>query len=1442
MAVPTATDNDLINFEIIETHKENIQSLPGGRSAKQLASILSPLPTSKAVGANTLPTLEETKTLNDAIRQEYEIELQSIADSDDPLDIYDRYVKWTLNAYPSAQATPQSQLLPLLERATKAFLMSPHYKNDPRYLKLWLHYIRFFSDSPRETFAFLSRHGIGEGLGLFYEEFAAWLESAGRWLQADEVYKMGIDKEARPTERLVRKYGQFQRRFEARPQTDNEPSSPALPTVRPALAAKIDPFASAHHGDDSQAARQQSSARSTSGTSARTGKPKMAIFSDADSAAPAPTNAAASTTKGWDSIGSMRERKKENTIEARPWAGEKLKAGGKVGTVPKMEIFKDPSRELGQQSQASKERSEAVNPRTGRAERVYVNIEAIYPPHSDEEFSFEELRAMSRGWAQKSWRADKPSPQSSFDPLKSTSGNSVVSVSASPKPISKSKSKPARSEEPEDVENLSQSFRQKIDLNSDTPSLSIHDVSTQSMVGMPEPSIARQSQNPTKKEKKLKIREVKQETVTVKTRLESPTGRKLKRKNSGTAEPTMTFHSKAATNEIYDMFNQPLRRTEIAKDDTQSGDDAEFTEGDVDDGYSTTGDGESTGTGRVSEPGSEFGEDTASSLQHDITSTQSQNESQADTVSSWSDFTSSKHVPHLASVSKHSTKNKGTVSGSSSKGQGKSKLKNKHRRVLSEDLTESMDSSSQNPTQTSGLGGLDTQAIAAIVGGSFDDMDTKAIAMLAGDLCDEDNEEDTNLSQIQGEQDQGAGAGAGANIGAPAEAGMAQRTKEDKENDDNTSQKDDNNNHNNVTTPVEDMFTEITHKPHFIPLPPEDYEPTPIRPYRDPALVAHNKLPFMTPIVERTESSLAPSTVFNDPDYFNSKTPSRSAKDEFESPFRVTADDLLLSSPQEPITPAPCTKRTFTQTGATEEEDTEVSRPKKAFNQTKEQTSAASSKAEKSRTPSKVDDSVFKTPAIPDRSPEKRILQPSRVHKGSIVADLQCNPCDEAVRQQILAAVHPPLSSYTGFHDHSDQVYNRYQALKSYGDKLIKSKAKASPRKSQSDKTSNKAVPPILKFPGSTRVYAVKRQLGEGAFAPVYLVDSYNPSESAIADEDVYGDVDGESDDKENISPKLATTKSSRQELEALKTEAPPGTLVWEFHILRLVRQRLGPASRSMESIILAHECHLYRDEAYIVLSYSPQGTLLDLVNLARNENVKAGKPAEGLDEALAMWFAVELLRTLEDLHRVGILHGDLKGDNCLVRFDSSVELSGPFDPAGSHGWNGKGLTLIDFGRGIDVRMFRGHAQFIADWPSCAQDCAEIRECRPWKWQIDYHGAAGVIHSLLFGKYIETVPANNTAAAGLSGGGGGGGLGPGQRKEWRLKENFKRYWEKELWTEVFAVLLNPASVVDREEMPIQRNLKRVRVKMEEWLMEEGERGGRDLRASLRKMERLVTAK
>lgn len=320
-----ANSGDLIDFEIIETQKENIQSLPSGRSAKALAAVFSPIATKS-------PSL--TQDINATARQEFEKELLTIDESDDPLDIYDRYVKWTLEAYPSAQATAQSQLLPLLERATKTFLASEHYKNDSRYLKLWLFYIQLFAEVPRETFVYLARHSVGESLALYYEEFAAWLESAGRWSQAEEIYRLGIDKAARPTERLARKYREFEARLQVRPQDVQEPSSPALPVVRAALAAKVDPFAAAAPTPiDPQAA-----SRSTS-TIPRSRRQKLEIFSDTDEKV---TPVFGSASKGWDNIGTVAERKKENTMSAKPWAGETLSGTVKTNLgMPKMMVFKD---------------------------------------------------------------------------------------------------------------------------------------------------------------------------------------------------------------------------------------------------------------------------------------------------------------------------------------------------------------------------------------------------------------------------------------------------------------------------------------------------------------------------------------------------------------------------------------------------------------------------------------------------------------------------------------------------------------------------------------------------------------------------------------------------------------------------------------------------------------------------------------------------------------------------------------------------------------------------------------------------------------------------------------------------------------------------------------------------------------------------------------------
>ena len=86
---------------------------------------------------------------------------------------------------------------------------------------------------------------------------------------------------------------------------------------------------------DPQAPRPNSG---VGGTATKSGRQKLTIFSDAENEAPAV--AAGRDTKGWESIGSLADRKKENIIEPKPWVGETLKAGGKKSST-KMAVFKD---------------------------------------------------------------------------------------------------------------------------------------------------------------------------------------------------------------------------------------------------------------------------------------------------------------------------------------------------------------------------------------------------------------------------------------------------------------------------------------------------------------------------------------------------------------------------------------------------------------------------------------------------------------------------------------------------------------------------------------------------------------------------------------------------------------------------------------------------------------------------------------------------------------------------------------------------------------------------------------------------------------------------------------------------------------------------------------------------------------------------------------------
>lgn len=733
----------------------------------------------------------------------------------------------------------------------------------------------------------------------------------------------------------------------------------------------------------------------------------------------------------------------------------------------------------------------------------------------------------------------------------------------------------------------------------------------------------------------------------------------------------MTLHTKAAASDILDIFNQPLGDIDLMAAQPESAGESDYE----DDDYTSAG--ESTGTGRISGR-SEFGDDDTEarhSINHEDTEVAS--------VSPWSDFTASKHVPKLHSLNS-----------------------------------------------------------------STEDGDCDEVEVEAQDYVVVDR---TNRSHPDSEDDV------------------------------------------DIITPISPVCTDETYRSRFVPIPPENYQ-APNGPYRDPSQAIHNRLPFMTPIVEKTESSIGAMTIKDDFDSFSSKTPSR-----WEGDFPEILETDEMMSPIQAIQ------------GSVGEG--EPSYPK-------------------IQSPPELNRASSKTAPLS----QKAILE---ARSGSIIKDRQCNPTDETIRKTILDNLEPPLSSHASFFDHRPLTFSKSGEIR----KFVKSLTKAS--KGSAEKTSL-SLSPSLKFPDPcNNTYTVKRELGKGAFAPVYLIQEEERPE----------------DESKPASPKRW----------ALKCEHPPNP--WEFYIMTTVHARLASAipnaHPSLErSLLRPHALHLFADEGYLLEEYLDQGTLLNVVNLAKAD------PSGVLDETIAMFFTVELLRTIEAMHCLGILHGDLKADNCLVRLSpssfssssssSSEQWSAEYSASGSGGWFHKGLCLIDFGRAIDLHQFLPHVGFIADWKTDSADCPEMRALRPWTWQVDYWGIACIAHSLLYGKYLEAIPvvssySTSATTSNTSAYSDNNGMinmnnnnfttnitnhqSQSQRR-WKLKEPLKRYWQTEIWQGLFDACMNPvmtAAVVEMQEeggvMPLKKTLKKVREGMEDWLEREG--GKRGLKSGLRRLEERV---
>ncbi|KAG1862069.1 Mad3/BUB1 homology region 1-domain-containing protein [Suillus subalutaceus] len=326
----------IVDCDVLEAAKENIQPLASGRRVTTLSAIL-----------QTPHAQRDAQLLAARKRFRTNIQIALEDEDDDPLEAYSRFVQWTLENYPQGQSA-ESGLLELLEEATRVLKdnREGRWKGTSMYLKLWVLYASYV-EKPTIIYKFLLANDIGTDHALLYEEHAAALERAGRRSEADAAYLLGIARQASPLDKL--------KRMMTAATIPSQPAPNALPRrtalgVTSSSSTAVPSFASISQtpSSSSQADASGSRRRPRLGTNAR-----LQIFVDPSGVESADTT---DSVTPYPDIGTRKSRVKENVPEVSKAAGSTLKQAGRTrriasgsnsGTiVSKIVPFRDPGPDM----------------------------------------------------------------------------------------------------------------------------------------------------------------------------------------------------------------------------------------------------------------------------------------------------------------------------------------------------------------------------------------------------------------------------------------------------------------------------------------------------------------------------------------------------------------------------------------------------------------------------------------------------------------------------------------------------------------------------------------------------------------------------------------------------------------------------------------------------------------------------------------------------------------------------------------------------------------------------------------------------------------------------------------------------------------------------------------------------------------------------------------
>lgn len=308
-----------------ETFKENVRPLKRGRKIGLLKRALK----AHADPAQRAALLAERRRMIEAI-DEYR--------GEDPLQPWLDCIKWVQESFPTGGEC--SGLLVIYEQCVRAFWHDELYKDDLRYLKVWLEYAGNCADA-EVIFRFLEANQIGQGHAIYYLSYASLMESKNKLKKANEIFNLGIARKAKPVEKLETTYRTFLRRSTKKKEHSEDDTANDDQPVRSFGTVLKRGETRGQHTENSHLVKPRVKLQRVD-----VNRP-LSVYKDENPLPSQGLDRTRSNDRAWHTLGTQADRNKENNMMPAKWASHKIpqKVGARGAVqstrVSSIEVFVD---------------------------------------------------------------------------------------------------------------------------------------------------------------------------------------------------------------------------------------------------------------------------------------------------------------------------------------------------------------------------------------------------------------------------------------------------------------------------------------------------------------------------------------------------------------------------------------------------------------------------------------------------------------------------------------------------------------------------------------------------------------------------------------------------------------------------------------------------------------------------------------------------------------------------------------------------------------------------------------------------------------------------------------------------------------------------------------------------------------------------------------------